>query len=327
MAKSKAALQTFPTLRPDVQIDFYHRLQELKNAYLPEALKATVGETDLVVLDKQLGQHAPSGSLRRLASFGLRGELFFPVPCLLQARPSLLGYYRLLYGFSQKEFYRHSALARFKRLEEGNELLESVKPHLAKLCKSLAKAGQVLVDSLDDLSMQTIRDLQMMTLGAQLRGSRNTTLGKNATVEVFRLIEGLVHPYVKNQTDQKLELENESERKVVVAFAPDPDIAITEELPSGVRPLVSIEIKGGTDISNIHNRIGEAEKSHQKAKEQNFFEFWTILGAPVDAQTASSESPTTSRFYLLSKLRDETSSEHKDFRDQLHSVIGIKGTS
>ena len=183
------------------------------------------------------------------------------------------------------------------------------------------------MDSLNDLSIQTIRDLQMMTLGAQLRGSRNTSLGKNATVEVFRLIEGLVRPYIKSQTTQKLELENESERKVVVAFAPDPDIAITEELPSVIRPLVSIEIKGGTDISNIHNRIGEAEKSHQKAKEQKFFEFWTILGASVDTQTASSESPTTSRFYQLSELRDESSKEHEDFRDQLHPLIGIKGTS
>ena len=183
------------------------------------------------------------------------------------------------------------------------------------------------MDSLNDLSIQTIRDLQMMTLGAQLRGSRNTSLGKNATVEVFRLIEGLVRPYIKSQTTQKLELENESERKVVVAFAPDPDIAITEELPSVIRPLVSIEIKGGTDISNIHNRIGEAEKSHQKAKEQKFFEFWTILGASVDTQTASSESPTTSRFYQLSELRDESSKEHEDFRDQLHALIGIKGTS
>ena len=238
-----------------------------------------------------------------------------------------MGYYRLLYGFSQKEFYRHSALAPFKRLEERNELSKWTEPHLVRLCKSLAKAGLVFVESLDELSIQTIRDLQMMTLGAQLRGSRNTSLGKNATVEVFRLIEGMVRPYIKSQTNQKLELENESARKVVVAFAPDPDIAITEEMPSGVRPLVSIEIKGGTDVSNIHNRIGEAEKSHQKAKEQNFFEFWTILGAAVDAERAFSESPTTSRFYLLSELQNEASRKHQEFRDQLHSVIGIKGTT
>ena len=327
MANSKAAPRTFPTLKPDVQIDFYRRLQGLKNSYLHEALKATVGQTDLALLDKELRQHAPSNSLRKIASFGLRGELFFPVPCLLQKRPSLLGYYRLLYGFSQKEFYRHGALGPFKRMEERNELTESTKPQIVKLCKSLAKAGRVFVENLEDLSIQTVRDLQMMTLGAQLRGSRNTRLGKTATAEVFGLIEGLVGPYIESKTPQALELSNDSGRKVSVLFSSDPDIAITEELPTGVRSLVSIEIKGGTDVSNIHNRIGEAEKSHQKARHQGFFELWTILGADVDPETASSESPTTTRFYALSKLRDEASTEHKDFRDQLHSAIGIKGTS
>ena len=43
-------------------------------------------------------------------------------------------------------------------------------------------------------------------------------------------------------------------------FAADPDICIREELPSGkFRNLVAIEIKGGKDYSNVHNRIGEAE--------------------------------------------------------------------
>ena len=203
----------------------------------------------------------------------------------------------------------------------------STRPRIAPLCESLAKTGQVFVEQLDSLSIQTIRDLQMMTLGAQLRGSRNTTLGKSATVEVFNLIEGLVRPYVESQTTQKLELKNDSGRKVLVLFSSDPDIAITEDLPSGVRPLVSIEIKGGTDISNIHNRIGEAEKSHQKAKGQGFFEIWTILGADADLKMASRESPTTTRFYRLSRLRDDTSPDHNDFRDRLHSVIGIKGIS
>ena len=256
------------------------------------------------------------------------GENYFsPCPVCCAFVPSLLGYYRLLYGFSQKEFYRHSALSPFKRLEERNELSKSTTPRIAPLCKSLASTGRLFVKQLDNLSIQIIRDLQLMTLGAQLRGSRNTKLGKSATGELFSLIENLVRPYVQSQTAQKLELKNESGRTVIVTFSSDPDISITEELPSSVRPLVAIEIKGGTDVSNIHNRIGEAEKSHQKAKLQGFFELWSILGAEVDLVMASSESPTTTRFFALSKLRDITSPEHKDFRDQLHSVIGIKGIS
>ena len=81
----KVPLQSFPTLEPDVQIDFYHRLQGLKNSYLNEALAVTVGETEIALLDSELQGYVPSESLRKIASFGLRGELFFAVPCLLLA--------------------------------------------------------------------------------------------------------------------------------------------------------------------------------------------------------------------------------------------------
>ena len=39
----------------------------------------------------------------------------------------------------------------------------------------------------------------------------------------------------------------------------------------------SWSIKGGTDKSNAHNRAGEAEKSHQKARQQDFRECWTLI--------------------------------------------------
>ena len=109
-----------------------------------------------------------------------------------------------------------------------------------------------------------------------------------------------------------------------MAFASDPDIAITEELPSGVRPQVSIEIKGGTDISNVHNRIGEAEKSHQKAKNAGFFEFWTIIRVDVDERTAKSESPTTSHFFHLDRIADPRTREHDLFSDLLGSTVGVR---
>ena len=63
--------------------------------------------------------------------------------------------------------------------------------------------------------------------------------------------------------------------RVAVEFAPDPDIIITESIsPSQVheRKLIAIEIKGGMGFSDIHNRIGEAEKSHQKTKARGFTE-------------------------------------------------------
>lgn len=57
-----------------------------------------------------------------IASFGLRGEVFIPVPCVLRANPYLLGYYRLLLGLSQKETYNKGPFGRFKAMEERGEI-------------------------------------------------------------------------------------------------------------------------------------------------------------------------------------------------------------
>ena len=83
----------------------------------------------------------------------------------------------------------------------------------------------------------------------------------------------------------------------------------------------------GTDASNIHNRIGEAEKSHQKARSRGFREFWTIIRVDVDEVTARRESPTTSHFFHLDRISDRSTAEHQRFRDLLSSLVGIQTSS
>lgn len=316
----------FPVIQPSLQISFYNRLQTLQHSYLGEALSQVIQSLEIPIIDSELARFVGKKCLQKIASFGLRGELFFPVPCLLRVRPSLLGYYRLLYGISQKEFYRHKRISSFKRLEEKNEITEKCDSQLTKLCNSLVSTAQIMLDGIDNINPQIIRDLQMLTLGAQLRGGQNTKLGKDAAAEVFSIIEKLIYGSLVDGDTRRLILENAAGRKVTVAFSSDPDIAIVEDMPSGPRPLVSIEIKGGTDVSNIHNRIGEAEKSHQKARSKGFFEFWTMLGTNVDLSVAKRESPTTSRFFYLSDLRTSSSEEYKSFRDILQSILSIQTT-
>ena len=314
----------FPVMKPDLQVSFYHRLQTFQHSYLSEALASTVSKLDIRKIDNELAVYAGTTGLSKLATFGIRGEVMYPVPCVISSRPSLLGYYRLLYGLSQKEFYRIPQIASFKRLEERNEFTPVLLSRLSTLCESLSVTAQLLLDSINDLDLRTVRDLQLLTLGAQLRGGQNTRLGKDATAEVFSLIEKIVHQNIIDENPRTLILKNEAGRRVVVAFSSDPDIAITETMASGSRPVLSIEIKGGTDISNIHNRIGEAEKSHQKAKSEGFFEFWTIVGAEVDPMMARRESPTTSRFFRLSQLRNPSSVEYKSFCNLVQSAVGIR---
>jgi hypothetical protein len=168
-----------------------------------------------------------------------------------------------------------------------------------------------------------ILESQLLTVGPQFRGSMNNTFGQVATQKTFIFIKDLVQKYIVSSTPTSIEIVNDSGRNVSIAFSADPDIEITEKFSSGNRGLVSIEIKGGRDLSNIHNRIGEAEKSHQKAKKRGHFEFITILNVEYDYSVLQYESPTTSHFYNLDKLIDKNSIEHLNFKDTISSIISI----
>lgn len=313
-----------PVLQPDLQIAFYLKLKSISDQYLYQALSDTIRQLFILDIDMQLAEYVDHDPIKKVASFGLRGEIFFPVPCIIQRNPRLLGYYRLLLGFSQKEFYNKGPFGVFKSLEERGTISVGNKPHIKSLCISLIRSAEIMIEQIDDLSLTTIRDLQMLTLGPQLRGGLNTELGKNATRKIFKLIKSLVLPYLKSETDKALIIENDSKRIVTVEFSSDPDIRIIELIGSTKRPLVSIEIKGGKDKSNIHNRIGEAEKSHQKAKGNNFFEFWTMIRIDLDYADAKRESPTTTRFFNIDHIHDPHHEEYQLFRDLLSSLLSIQ---
>ena len=309
---------------PDLQVAFYSRLQSVRRLYLADALAGALNGIDIRAVDQELAEYVGAEYLKRLAQFGLRGEILFPVPIIISAAPTLLGYYRLLYGFSQKEFYKGKR-AGFKRVEDPGIISPHIAPRLPALCRGLILAGKGLLDGIDKFSPQISHDLQLLTLGPQFRGSRNTRLGQAATKTVFDLIKTVLGKYVIAADDKSMTVRNAARREVMVAFSSDPDIQLTEELSSGnVRPIVSIEIKGGTDYSNIHNRIGEAEKSHQKARARGFGEFWTIVGVRMDLRQARVESPTTSRFFQLSRISDPEDDEHLEFRELLVSLTGIR---
>lgn len=313
----------FPPIEPKLQISFYYRLQTLKDTYLEGAMRKTVSTLDVETINAELSTYVTTEALRRVASFGLRGEIFFAVPCVIRANPFLLGYYRLLLGLSQKETYQKSGLGRFMRLENTGLIGLGLDEAIPSLCKCLNGGMARLVSSIDELSLPVVHDLQLLTIGPQLRGSANTTVGQAATQEFYGILERLVSSYKTDSTPTSITLVNDSGRTVRIQLSSDPDVSIVEVLPTQERPLVSIEIKGGTDPSNIHNRLGEAEKSHLKARIRGFSEFWTVLRVDIGDAMRRSESPTTTRFFHLDYIKDVASEEHTSFNDLLRSVLSI----
>lgn len=165
---------------PELQIDFFGVLAELRGQYLQQALSQTVRELDVTELDKSLASHVPRDALSALAGHGLRGELMFAVPLVLAQSPRLLGYYRLLYGYSRKEFYTsETGVSRFKSMEERGVLSNANADLLSELCRGLADAGAKLLSGIGAKRMTRalLDDLTLLTLGPQLRGGANVRKG------------------------------------------------------------------------------------------------------------------------------------------------------
>jgi hypothetical protein len=311
---------------PDLQVSFYHRLQEIRQACLIDALLATVTRLKITKIDRELAGFVSEAGLQKVAGWGLRGEIVFPVPYILKENPLLLGYYRLLLGFSQKQFYGDRyGFAPFKPMEEQGRLSVLQMDGIEELCRTLCASAIILVDNVERLSQEMVHDLTLLTLGPQLRGGALNVLGHKATRKIFELIHSFLSAVVITKGERSIEIQNAAGRKVRVEFASDPDICIREELPSGrFRNLVAIEIKGGRDYSNVHNRIGEAEKSHQKAKKEGYVECWTLVGVTkLEMDLARKESPTTDRFYHIDRVIDPSSEEAEDFRENLLARVGI----
>jgi len=288
----------------------------------------TVREMGVGEIDKELAQYVPAPYLAVLAGRGLRGELVFAVPSVLATNPHLLGYYRLLLGFSQKAFYtREFGLSGFANMENKGHISDPNKNKLPLLCTELVKSACSLLDGLnaDNLSSSFIDDLTLLTLGPQLRGGANVRRGMEGIITVFNTVHEIVRPSVVSSRPNCIELQNAARRKVLIEFASDPDIRIREQMTTGrFRNIIAIEVKAGQDFSNIHNRIGEAEKSHQKAKLNDYVECWTVVNVDrIDINMARKESPSSNRFYLISNLVSPSNDEYQDFRDRIVSLTGI----
>lgn len=297
-----------------------------RNTALIDALSAALAEVDPNLLKKQIAQYVPADVQKILAASGIRDEHVFPVPALLEGKPTLVGYYRLLLGISQKRFYRKgTGMGPYKGMESRGLLNAKRPPALDHFCTVMIEHLSELVRQISPkITARDISELPLLTLGAQLYGSNNNAIGKKATLEVFVSVSEIVKDFISSQEARKITIINASKRKVVLALSTDPDIRIQEEFEGQLRNKVAIEIKGGTDISNAHNRAGEAEKSHLKAKEQNFRDYWTIISkAGLSMDKLKQESPTTGSWFDVAQILAREGDDWNDFKSRFAMEAGI----
>lgn len=313
---------------PLLQLGFATLLEGARDKVLLSALRATVGTLPTTEIDKELADFASGEALTRLSAHGLRGETVFPVPLILGASPALIGYYRLLFGYSQKQFYTKKTGASCLRAMETKALLTGkAAPHLDDACRAFARSGEMLVLGLESklAHPNLTHELSLLTLGAQYRGGANNTRGSDGVKAVFAVLERVFDQEIEKVGKRSLTIRKASGNLVEVALASDPDVLIKSTMSDGqIRPVVAIEVKAGEDHSNIWNRLGEAEKSHLRAKDVGINERWTIVNDPEAPQDKlHSTSPSTTRFYQLLELTNDESSAFGDFRSRVRDMVGL----
>jgi XcyI restriction endonuclease len=325
MARSNASSSSIVTPDPSRQVSFHGLLAAARQTVLKDALHDALAEADPDEVKRELSEYVPRDAQKILARAGIRDEEVFPTPVVLKAKPTLVGYYRLLLGVSQKRFYATATgMGPMKVLEERGILKSRQEAMLPDFCKAMCEALAELVrDVSPGVTQRDVDELPLLTLGAQFQGSNNNTIGQVAIREVFLAIKEIVKDHIEKE-DATLVVRNASGRLVRITQAADPDVRIEEEFGGEWRHTTAIEIKGGTDRSNAHNRAGEAEKSHQKARAAGFRDFWTIIAKlGLDIAVLQAESPTTNSWFDAAQVLARQGTDWTEFASRLAGAVGI----
>lgn len=305
-------------------------LNKLKGGHLHEALVETCREVDPTELRTQLSRYSPAAGLKCLVGTSIRDEDVFATPVVLYKSPKLLGYYRMLLGFSMKKFYSTSTgLSKFRRLEECGAIPPDLTSSIEGLCISLNdRAGELAAGIAADSFEESIRQLPLLTFGAQADGAWRNIIGTSATSTVYKAIRDIVTGGGTeiHEDEGSFTFRNRSNRTVRVSFSADPDVTIKELILNGSDSVykVAIEIKGGRDPANVHNRAGEAEKSHQKAISVGALDCWTVLDLSLTAtERLKVESPSTHRWIDLRSIESGHGQQWDEFVALVEASSGI----
>ncbi len=213
----------------------------------------------------------------------------------------------------------------FKSMETRGTLNTRQQASLASYCRAMCSALAELIRQLSPtVTPRDVQELPLLTFGSFLQGANNVLIGKQAAADVFLSIKEILSNSLVQHLPQKMVVKNAARRIVNLTLGSDPDIRIEEDFAGTLRKKVAIEIKGGTDRSNAHNRAGEAEKSHQKAKKEGFRDFWTIIAKKgLDVDKLRAESPTTNSWYDVAQILGRQGVDWEDFCSRLADVVGI----
>lgn len=84
---------------------------------------------------------------------------------------------------------------------------------LPAFCRAMSESLAELVRQLSPtITHEDVRELPLITLGAQFQGANNNTIGKQATAGVFLVISELVATHIEKRSESKIVIVNSAGR-------------------------------------------------------------------------------------------------------------------
>jgi len=169
------------------QIAFHQLLVAARKSWLVGALTEALSTADPRVVKKQLSAYIPSDVQKILASTGVRDEHVFPVPIVLETKPTLIGYYRLLLGIPQKSFYKtDTGMAQFKSMETRGLLKQGKRPDLEGFCAAMAQSLADLVRQISPrFSPRDVTELPLLRSALNSKAATTTPLANAPRLTCF----------------------------------------------------------------------------------------------------------------------------------------------
>ena len=280
---------------------------------------------DARTLTAELTHFVPSDVLAHVAAGSLHPAFIFPTPCIIEVEPPLVGYYRLLLGISKKDFYDDPIRRIFMPSEERGTFAPRQRENCAALCEQMCAALADLIRAVPDISLNDLAELSLLTLGDQYSGAWKVLLGQKAEAEVFdAFYQALRHvPSACKETAKLITLLDRDGAAIRIRRQPDPDVSIERLMGTTWTLETAVEIKGGRDRSNAHNRAGEAEKSHAKTSHGDV-RHWTIaMSVGLNADVIAMESGRTDEWFDVEHVRVCTGADWERFRLVLAAAVNV----
>jgi len=309
---------------------FARKLHQLSFLCVVEEVRKLLPLKDSFKWDQKSSLGIDGEVFDRVVRHGIQPLLFFVHPRVLSEQPSLLLYYRCVAMVPQKGLTRIAGVGA-QRIETGKAtkvdkgLLQRVVITLNKLLSLLARSFL----ETEDLKGEHLQAFLYAQAGSQIQGSWNNAIGEQGETAVKEILVRELQPHLRqivwkddSSTDSGNARSGElferlGEIKVLrlargyhCVFGSEPDVSLRDPEDA---PLLSVEVKAGSDPAGALERYGAAKKSfdHEQGLNPALKKVYVAACLTEEVHRRLDQENPFSHTFLLAELLAERDTQRR----------------